>query len=265
LNEDSHILVNNPISRDQSVMRRELISSLLKNTADNLRYLPEFRILELGKVYLKTATDSATESFRLSGAAVGEAENFYNIKGCVEKLLESFNIKYQLADFIARDNDYLTNVCVMGETSEIRVADQIIGALGTVKEDVARNFGVKNNKVYFFDIDFDKLMTLADNIYYYTPLPKYPAVELDVSMVVDETLPWATVERLVKQIGGELIEKLELFDVYVGRQIAGGKKSMAFRIVYRSQDHTLITEEVQKVQDRIVSGLESDLKAEIRK
>ena len=98
----------------------------------------------------------------------------------------------------------------------------------------------------------------------YKPLPKYPAIMRDIAVVVDDDVSVGDLEKTIWENGEELIEKVELFDVYSGGQILKGKKSVAFSITYRSYDRTLKDEEVSKIQQNIIKDLENNLNARLR-
>jgi phenylalanyl-tRNA synthetase beta chain len=99
---------------------------------------------------------------------------------------------------------------------------------------------------------------------FYKPLPKFPRVERDISMLVDENVLCADLEKAIIESGGTIVEKVYIFDLYKGAQVPKGKKSLAYSIWYRSEEKTLTDEEVEKVHKRIIEGLKTGFGAELR-
>lgn len=265
LNPDDHIRVVNPMSEDQAIMRQELISSLLVNVNSNSRYLDSFRIMEIGKTYFLNGKNDYREPWRLTGCLLGASESFYTAKGVVESLLNNLNINYTTRDFVAKDNDYITATTMPLKSLEFMAGDDAIATIGEVKLEVLGSFDIKtNNPVFWFDVDFNQLKKLFSSARMMKESPKFPAVELDLAVVIDNNILWANIEKLARKVGGELVQEVRLFDVYEGAQIVRGKKSVAFRIIYRAADRTLTFDEVRTIQDKIIGELKQTFGAEVR-
>ncbi|MEG1943287.1 MAG: phenylalanine--tRNA ligase subunit beta, partial [Angelakisella sp.] len=146
---------------------------------------------------------------------------------------------------------------------EIFLEGKRIGIIGEVHPKVAENFGI-DSRVYLAKLDGDTLYAGRSAEMRYCPLPKFPASGRDLAVTCDEALPVAELEKLIRREGGKLLERLELFDVYRGTQIASGKKSVAYSLSLRAADHTLTVEECDKVMGSIFAALEK-LGAEIRR
>lgn len=264
LNPDDHIRVVNPMSDDQGIMRQELISSLLVNVGSNRRYLDSFRIMEIGKTYFLSGKNNYQEPWRLTGCLLGERESFYTVKGVIESLLDNLKVNYITRDFVAKD-DYLTAITMPLKSLEFMAQDDVIATIGEVKLEILESFDIKTgNPVFWFDVDFNQLKNLFGAARMMKELPKFPAVELDLAVVLDDKILWANIEKLARKVGGELVQEVRLFDVYEGAQIVKGKKSVAFRIVYRAADRTLTLDEVQMIQGRIIRELKQVFAAEVR-
>lgn len=129
--------------------------------------------------------------------------------------------------------------------------------------DVLEKYDVEK-RIYLADLDFDRMVQHTNMERKYKPLPKYPAIVRDIAIVVDMDVTVGEIQKEILSKGQGLIENVELFDVYTGEQVQKGKKSLAFSITYRSYERTLIDDEVNAIQDSIVSALESRFDAKLR-
>ncbi len=254
------VMIANPLSEEHRAMRTTTISSMLEVLARNYsRRIPAVRLFELSYVYLpKTLplTELPEEKEILSIGLYGD-EDFYSLKGVVEELLAYLGINdYQLV----RGDD---NAFHPGRTAEIRIAGKKAGEIGEVHPDVLENYGL-NTRVYVGAIELDHLITNVNLVHQYKPLPKYPAVDRDIAMVVRDEISVGQIEQTIKSKAGKLLEELALFDVYKGGQITKGYKSVAYSLSFRANDRTLTDEEVNKVMEGITKGLKDSLDAELR-
>jgi phenylalanyl-tRNA synthetase beta chain len=138
-----------------------------------------------------------------------------------------------------------------------------LGSLGEIHPDVLENYN-SDIRTYVADIDFNIILQLARLDKLYKPLPKYPAITRDIAVIVKDTVYSKEIENIIIQKGGELLEECRFFDVYKGRQIPKGYKSMAYSLTFRAGDRTLTDGEVGKVYDRILNELKERLDAELR-
>lgn len=138
-----------------------------------------------------------------------------------------------------------------------------IGIMGEIHPDVCANYGIKD-RVYVCEIMFELVMQAADMVIEYEPLPVYPATSRDIALVVDEDVEVGRISRMIREEGGELLENVELFDIYRGDQIDSGKKSVAFTLRYRDRNKTLTDEEANAVHDRIVEKVCGEFDAVLR-
>jgi phenylalanyl-tRNA synthetase beta chain len=151
-----------------------------------------------------------------------------------------------------------------GRTAALRVAGEEVGILGELHPVARDRFDLPNQPVALAEIDLDALLVHVQDEGLYATISRYPAVEQDIALVVDGDVPAARVHRLIDAAGGELLRRVELFDVYTGEQIPAGKKSLAYSLTYQAQDRTLTDEEVAEVQDHIVVRAEEELGAKLR-
>ena len=135
--------------------------------------------------------------------------------------------------------------------------------IGKVDEKTARAFNIKQD-LYVSLIDFDVLSNLRKTKIDVKTLPKFPAAPRDLAIIVEESVKVGEILALIKEIGGEILEKVELFDLFKGKQIGENKKSLAFAMTYRSRERSLENEEVQAVHNKIAETIKKQFKAEIR-
>jgi len=261
--------LKNPLSEEQSIMRTTLIPSLLENVRWNVnRQVADVKLFELSSTYIpKGEGELPHERELIAGAISGSMglgtwadpkreADFFDIKGIVEVLLEELGIlKYEVK---LTENSTLHPV----RNAELLVKGESIGTLGEVHPDVLDNYDIQQ-RVYIFELDFDKLTELADTKRAFKQISQYPSVSRDIAIVVSDDIASGETAHIIQTTGGELIASIKLFDVYTGKPIPEGKKSLAYAIEFQA-DRTLTDEEVDKIQLKIVSRLEKEIGAELR-
>ena len=140
---------------------------------------------------------------------------------------------------------------------------KVCGVFGEVKEDVARRFDIKR-KVYVAEMSLDILLGCANLKKTFTALPKYPSVKRDIAILLDDTINASGIYDVIKEEARELVKSVDVFDLYKGRQIQEGKKSLAYTIEYRSDERTLNDKEVNDVHKKVQDALAKRLGAQIR-
>jgi len=254
------VVIKNALGEDQSLMRSTLVPSMLETLARNInRGTDSFAAFEIAPVFLTKElipVELPEQPMRLIMGMYGEYD-FFNIKGILEVLLDALAIKEVAFRPVYRQGFH------PGRAAEIRLGDNILGVVGEIHPDVLENFEIEK-RVYISDIDMELLLSKGTLERTYVPLPKFPAVERDMAVVVTKDILSAQIEDVIKENGGRLIEEIKLFDVYEGAQIPPGYKSMAYSIVYRASDRTRTDKEVDKLQQRIVKALSEKLGAQLR-
>ena len=260
---DHFMTLLNPLGEDTSVMRRSLLPSLLecleKNHHANGENVPLF---ELANVYLPQGEDELpTEKMQLVFGFCGG--DFYKLKGICETLLAAAGVTG--AEFVRSEdccpalhpgrNAYI-NILGNGQWGEI-------GSIGEIHPSVAKNYDI-SERIYVGTISFDSLFRVRRLNKKYAPLPKYPAMTRDFSLLCDTSIESAAVERIMRRVGGELVETVRLFDVYIGKGVPEGKKSMAFSVAMRAADRTLTDEEAGEVTKAILAAASAELGASLR-
>jgi len=264
-----HIRVKNALSSDQSLMRVSLVPNLLNNVIDNSRFFSEFKLFELDRVFHKEkgpdARDAAEEEFLprqdkyLAGVICGPSDCFYGVKGAVETLLKKLKVEYSLN----KSDKNLPNYLAGQRSLAILVNKEIVGWLGELNHKIKNNLAIEE-PVAIFELNFEKIWPLANDNVKFRPLSKFPEVNRDLAILVGEKTEWQAIEKLVLKLGQPLVKTVDLFDVYEGGKIEAGKKSLAFHIIFSADDRTLEGDEVKKIENKIIIGLEKEFGAKIR-
>jgi phenylalanyl-tRNA synthetase beta chain len=252
--------IKNPLGEDFSIMRTTTIPSIMENLARNFsRNNDSARLFEIGRVYIKKTDefDLPKEKNIITIGMYGSCD-YLTLKGAVENILDALGIERY--EFI-REKD--NSSYHPGKTAALLVNKEYAGVFGEIHPDVSDNYGV-DTPCFAAELNMDLLINNAKMKKQYRSLPKFPAVTRDIALLVDDSVLVQDIHNIIKGKGGNLVESIELFDVYKGKQIAEGKKSIAYRIVYRSEDKTLTDKDVSKVHSKILSTLEFNLGAELR-
>ncbi|MBM4453396.1 MAG: phenylalanine--tRNA ligase subunit beta [Chloroflexi bacterium] len=260
------VRVANPMSKDYEYLRTTLRANVLSTLARNQRHQEGgIRIFEIGKIFLPREGALPYEKEMLCGVLSGverglswqgkaEAIDFFAAKGVVEVLL----LRLRLAGDFRASND--ETLCP-GVSADIYVGKEKLGVVGELYPRACRNFDLSDT-AFLFEIDLEKLLSLAGKPMKYEPTPRYPSTTRDVALLVDEPIMYQQIYSAIKDFS--LISQVTPVDLYIGEQVPSGKKSIAVRIVYQSFTHTLTDEEVDKVQRQILDKLERDLGASLR-
>lgn len=248
----------NPLGEDTSIMRTTLIPNMLDVLYTNAsRNIDQAATFECGHVF--TPDDMAgVEETRICIGMYGDDVDFFVLKGLVEKIFERVGLgghKY-IAD--GENTSFHPGRC-----ADILCDNKYLGTIGEVHPQVLSNYGI-GKRVYIAEIDLDTVYSLANDTIIFKSLPKYPAITRDIALVVEDKIEVASIEEVIMDNAGGLVEACRLFDVYKGDQIGQGYKSVAYSIVYRSLEKTLTDDDVVAVHDKILAQLKARLGAELR-
>ncbi|MSQ24165.1 MAG: phenylalanine--tRNA ligase subunit beta [Chloroflexi bacterium] len=269
------IALTNPMSVDRSRLRSTLLPSALATIGTNLRYQPRVWVFELSKVFFPPLDPLPTEKRRLVIAMAGPREpagwasqseptDFYDCKAAVEAAFQAVRAQSPVFE---QAGQLLQRASWLHPTrgAAIRTASgDPVGFVGQVHPRVAERFDIENVEVYAAELDFDVLISLAHDEVTLHPVPRFPAVERDLAIVLDESIAHAQVHNAIQAAGGPLLEALSLFDLYQGAPIPPGKRSLAFSLIFRSPERTLAEEEVVAAMDAIQANLTAQFGAYIR-
>lgn len=262
---DMAVRIANPLIEDMTHLRTSLIPSLLEAAQYNLRHgASGAALFETGTVFGKKA-GGTKEKQAVGGILYGSVfkgivekdrirEDFYFLKGIVDDIFDLYGSC--CVEYLPTTDAKISS----GMGAEIFCKGEKIGFVGTVREDIAAGFDM-TRPAYVFEINMDYLNSLQPDAAKELDLPRYPAVRRDIAMYIPAGLSHREIEERIMTDGGSLVEAVELFDRYAGKD----KTSLAYSVVYRSKDKTLTDEEVNFAHEKILSSLESGLKVEIRK
>ncbi len=270
INHDSnyrkYVTLRNPLSRKQSIMRTTLIPGLIESMKTNInRGNRGIRIFEIGRVFF--FDEGIREEERIAGLACGGRYeslwnlkdvdiDFYDIKGVVEAIVDVLGIDNY--EFYPASEAFLHP----GKSAVLKINNMEVGFLGLLHPDVEERLEIHD--IFVFELDIGLLRKYFRPERTFTELPRYPSLYRDVALIVDESLFAEEVLRMIKQKKHPWIEDVKIFDVYKGDQVPPGKKSIAFRINYRSPERTLLDEEVNLVHNEIIKEVVEKFGARIR-
>jgi phenylalanyl-tRNA synthetase beta chain len=248
-----HVVISNPMSEDQSVLRTTLLGSLLdvaRHNAARGQGVPG--LYESGAVYLATGEQLPHEHRALGAVVRGDV---FAAKAYVEALLDALRAQ---PEFASRAQPFLHP----GRSAAVSVGDAEVGWVGDVHPLVAADWDLDG--LAAFEIDLDAVIERAGAIPVYEDLTSFPELREDIAIVVDGDVPAARVLEVVRAAGGKLLASAEVFDVYRGAQIAAGRTSLAIALTFRARDRTLTDADVAPVREKIVTRLAQELGGELR-
>ncbi|MCJ7763743.1 MAG: phenylalanine--tRNA ligase subunit beta, partial [Dehalococcoidales bacterium] len=264
--EPETISLANPMTAEQDCLRTSLRGNLLIALEANRRHEDgPIMLFELGKVYLSCGNDLPDEPEVLCGLISSsgvekswhdskEPIDFFDAKGVVEGLLSQLGLE---ASFEEGNDDGLRP----GRRLSIVIGGDRLGVVGELHPGVAEAFDI-SGEVYLFEMDVAALLPHTLGYKTFQPIPRFPAVIRDIALVLDNDVTHQQVADIIR--GFPLIKEVALFDIYTGKQLPAGKKSLAYRISFQSPEHTLTDEEADKVQRKILKKLSGELGASLR-
>ena len=258
------IKIRNPISEDYSIMKTSVIPTMMKTISSNYaKKNDNLKLFEYDKVYKDKSNiennELPNEEKILTIAITGKEEKFYDLKGIVENVLETVNLnRYDISRY-SENTSYHP-----GKTAIIKMGNDPIIIMGQIHPIVQENYNIID-KVYIAEINMKKLEKYSRKEKKYVPIPKYPAVERDIAVLVDENVEVLKIEKLIKAKSKKILEAVNLFDIYRNKKIGENKKSVAYALKFRAKDRTLKDEEISEVMENIIKALKDELGAELRK
>ncbi len=258
-----HIL--NPISEDQAVMRTSLIPGLLQTMKYNIsQQNKNLKIFEIGHAFFHAGKEDLQpdEIEMLAGLWTGNridstwfskeiACDFYDVKGIVEELLRNTGIINVTFTRIPAESCFYTRP---GHTAQIIYENEPIGLVGEVHPNVIHNYDLKQ-PAFIFELNLDRLIHSIPDTKSARPIPKFPAISRDITLIIDNDIETYKIIQSVESFQEELVENLHLFDVFEGNPIPKGKKSVSFRVTYRSSEETLEDNRVNDIHKNITARL----------
>ncbi len=253
--ERQAIEISNPLGEDFSIMRTTPLNGILTSLATNFnRRNREVRLYEIGNIYIPKnlpLSELPKESKMLTLGMYGSGD-FFDLKGVVEEIFENVGMDTEAEYEPEPKRPYFHP----GRQANIVYKGERLGYIGEVHPMTANAYGI-DARCYIAVIDLTELVKYASFDRKYKEIPKYPAVNRDISIVVPKELPAAVIDKMIRQRGGKILESVGLFDLYEGAQIGEGFKSMAYSIVFRSAEKTLTEQDISAAMKKILNGLES--------
>lgn len=251
------VVISNPLGEDTSVMRTTTLPSMLETLSLNYKNRnAAVALYEIGKEYLPTAPDKLPEEpDRLTIGMYGDDADFFTLKGMVETILETAGLHDCTYKACGTDTPF-GETCALhpGRSAVIYAGETPIGYLGEVHPTVQKNYDI-GTRTYVAKLLIDEMQPLAQTEITYQPLPKFPAITRDLSLVCADEVPVGDLQAAMKKAVGNILEQITLFDVYKGEQIAAGMKSVSFSIRMRSHEGTLTDEQADAAMKRVLKAL----------
>jgi phenylalanyl-tRNA synthetase beta chain len=258
----------NPLSQDLAVMRKTLVFGILENIQHNQnRQQSNLRFFEFGTTYTKK-DNLYSEQRHLTLAITGrkkverwnsekELVDYFALKGYVESI---FN-KLGLAKFTSYS---VLNNPLFSNGQSVSVQGKIIAELGWISKKICKSFDLKQD-VYFADFKWDTITEMLKlNSIRYQEIPKTFEVRRDFSLLINEGVTFQEIKQVAQKAEKKLLKTVELFDVYEGKNLEEGKKSYAVSFHFQDIENTLTDYQIDSMMEKIKSGLETDLKAQLR-
>ena len=265
-----YIALMNPLRQEECLMRTTLVPSLINNFLYNLsRDVRDIRLFELARVFVDSGGQLPEEGLRLGGIYFQDnapviwkdsSPSFYVVKGAIECLFDEMKIREY--SFKSSEQVFLHK----GKSADIILGEKNIGFIGELGPNIVERLDLKIQRpeIVVFELDADELFSLIPEKMVFSQIPKYPFIQRDIALIIDKDMTSAEVMDVLHDYKSEFIEKVELFDYYKGKNIPQDKKSLAFRVIYRSRDRTLTDSEVESVHHSLTEYITKKTGGEIR-
>jgi phenylalanyl-tRNA synthetase beta chain len=267
----SYVKLANPLANDRNVLRQSLVNSVLEILERNARLRLRIAMFEIGPVFVQEEEgELPAETQKLAIAITGprhlpswqggkpEWMDFFDLKGILETALHGLQvgeIEYQPAQ------DPLFHP---GKCARVSIGNTEAGLIGQLHPLVQERYELSESPVLVADLDLDAILSAIPERYDIRAVPTLPPVLEDLAVVVEEAVPAARIEEVIRSAGGPLVTKIQLFDLYRGEQVGPGKKSLAYSLTYQDPERTLTDQDVAKIRERIVKKLSQELDAKLR-
>ncbi|MCI9063717.1 MAG: phenylalanine--tRNA ligase subunit beta [Clostridia bacterium] len=259
------IKLKNPLSEEYTIMRTTTIPTMMTTLSTNYnKKNKNVKLFDISKTYQNIdnkieAGDVPNEDHILTIGMYGENDDFYSLKGLLENVLETVSINRYDIYKETENTSYHPGRC-----ANIKIGNDIIATLGEIHPTVLENYGIKQ-RGYLAEVNLTKLTKYSRvDKKKYTEVSKFPAVERDIAVTVDETVEVGQIEKIIQKKAKKYLESAKLFDIYRDSKLGDNKKSIAYSLIFRDKNKTLQDEEVNTIMDSIVSELEKSLKATLR-
>ena len=265
IEENDIIHIKNPLSEDYSIMRTTTIPSMMSVLAtNNYKKNKEVKLFEIARIYKDpnnniSKGETPIEEKIITLGLYGENIDFYNMKGIVENILEVSNIaRYECVSNCDNPSYH------PGRVAKMVVGNDVIAMFGEINPIVTENYDI-SKRVYIAEISLEKLVKYSKDNKKYTEVAKFPAVERDIAVCVDNNIEVGQIEKTIIKKSKGILEDIKLFDIYKSEKLGLDKKSIAFSLIFRSKEKTLTDEEINKTLEEIILELKKVYNADLRK
>ena len=258
------VTILNPLGEDFSILRTTPLNGMLQSLSVNFNRRNEVtKLFELTKVYLPRHKDESApllpeEPVYLTIGAYGPKIDFFDVKGDIEEFLSVLGIK-QYNFTPGPEAPHLHP----GRTASLHINGKLVGQVGELHPNIAESYEI-GTRAYIASFAQKPLLEGIDTVKTYVPLPKFPSITRDIALLVKDDISASQVEEAIKAKAGPLLAKLVLFDIYQGKQVEEGYKSMAYALSFRANDKTLVDEEVSGPMNAVLSHLKDSLGIRLR-
>jgi len=271
--DENPIVIENPLGEELSIMRPSMLPSMLRTIAHNIRYgNSDLQLIEIGKTFHRTEKETFIKGIEerevvalaITGKTLGNWQHkassydFYNLKGQVMDLISELRIeKIDFAiDEVAKG--------FAADYANIVSKKVVIGSIGAIEKKLLKEYEIEQ-EVFIAVIDLKQLALIKTKEKKYSKLSQFPEVERDLAFLVNDETNAIEIQKLIAQTGQKLLSNVDVFDVYKGKNIELGKKSLAFNMKFTAEDRTLTTEEIDSEVTKIIQAIETKFSAQLRK
>ncbi|AZZ60070.1 phenylalanine--tRNA ligase subunit beta [Oenococcus sp. UCMA 16435] len=270
LEEGREVSLSHPMSQEHSVMRRSILSTLLQVASYNaVREANDIRLFESGAVFSKQNGDQLPKEDHqvaglISGVPAGNWQHnqkkydFYYIKGILESFFDSLDLKLPISYQASAQHKEMHP----GRTADLYIGDRYLGFVGQVNPKLSNEY--KMDSVFVFQINSDLIHELYKANQDYTPLDKFPGTERDLSLLVDKKIESTKIEQMIKENAGDYLRKLQVIDVYQGKELGENKKSISYRLNFVNSQATITDGQVNQSIEKIEGELTKQLSIVVR-
>jgi phenylalanyl-tRNA synthetase beta chain len=278
-NQEKMVCIMNPLSSDLNVMRQTLIYGGLESISHNVnRRNSNLRFFELGNVYHyypeKQNADDPMQAYeeqshlalwltgkRISGSWAHQDEDTscYELSAYVENIFRRIGLKTDATVRKKSENSvFATGISIVTRSGKL------LGEMGVVKKTVQKKFGI-DTPIFYAELNWTQLMkSTKKSEVTFTEVPKFPSVSRDLALLVDNSVEFAQIEQIARRTEKKLLKKVELFDVYEGKNLPSGKKSYAVNFILQDEERTMGDKQIDAVMQKLIVQLKKQLNAELR-
>ena len=259
------ITIQNPLSEEYKLMRPTTIPSMMQILATNAnKKNQDVKLFDISRNYKNEKNEVENGEVPLQEDILtigmyGDDMDFYTLKGLIENVLETISVNRFDIEKETKNESYHPGRC-----ANLKIGKDVIATLGEVHPEVLDNYEI-SRRVYIAEVNITKLVKYSRENKKYVEVPKFPAVERDIAIIVDEEVEVGQIEKIITKKGKKLLESMKLFDIYRNEKLGENKKSVAYSLIFRDKNKTLNDEEINVTMENIIAELEKTLGAELRK